>query len=78
VVAIVTKFDSFIQDIQQEMEEMAEENGNEIDDDEMEERATREAMIRFERHYKQPLESLPFPPKAVVSLSGGRYLFTMH
>ena len=72
MVAIVTKFDSFVQDVQQQMEEAAEEEDTEVDDDEIEKRAVGEAMARFERHYKQPLETLPFPPKAVVALSEGK------
>jgi len=54
------------------MEEAAEEEDTEVDDDEIEKRAVGEAMARFERHYKQPLETLPFPPKAVVALSEGK------
>jgi hypothetical protein len=77
VVAIVTKFDVFIQDVLQKMEEVAEEEDSEIDDNEIEERATKEAMARFEQHYKQALESLPHPPKAVVALSEGESLFVM-
>lgn len=72
MVAIVTKFDSFVQDVQQQMEEAAEEEDTEVDDDEIEKQAVGEAMVRFERHYKQPLETLPFPPKAVVTLSEGK------
>jgi hypothetical protein len=72
VVAIVTKFDSFAQDVQQEMEEAAEEEQREVDEDEVEKEAFVEAMARFEQHYKQRLEHLPFPPKAVVTLSNGK------
>jgi hypothetical protein len=73
VVAIVTKFDAFVQDVQQRMEEAAEEEGKEVDDDEneIEKQAAEEAMVQFEQHYKQPLDSLPFPPRAVVTLSEG-------
>jgi hypothetical protein len=72
VVAIVTKFDSLAQDVQQEIEEAAEEEQREVDDDEVEKQAFVEAMARFEQHYKHRLQSLPFPPKAVVTLSNGK------
>jgi hypothetical protein len=72
-VAIITKFDAFVQDVQQRIEEAAEEEGKEVDDDdnEIEKQAAEEAMVQFERYYKQPLDSLPFPPRAVVTLSEG-------
>ena len=38
VVAIVTKFDTFLQDMQQKLEEKAEEEDEEVDDDELERR----------------------------------------
>jgi hypothetical protein len=72
VVAIVTKFDSFAQDVQQEIEEAAEEEQREVDEEEVEKQAFVEAMTRFEQHYKQRLERLPFPPKAIVTLSNGK------
>ena len=53
------------------MEEAAENEDREVDDDEIEKQAAEEAMARFERHYKRPLECLPFPPKAIVTLSEG-------
>lgn len=72
MVAIVTKFDSLAQDVVQEIEEAAEEEQREVDEDDVEKQAFVEAMARFEQHYKQPLERLQFPPKAVVTLSNGR------
>ncbi|KZP06100.1 hypothetical protein FIBSPDRAFT_764923, partial [Athelia psychrophila] len=72
VVAIITKFDSFVQDIQQKMEEDADEEGREIDDDELEEEANKEATDKFEKHYKQALQCLPHPPRAVVALADER------
>jgi len=68
VVAIVTKFDTFVQDVQQKIEEAAEDE--ELDDQEIEKQAGGQANALFEQHYKQALENLPFPPKAVVSLHG--------
>lgn len=71
MVAIVTKFDVFVQDMQQEIEAAADEEGEEIDDEELEKQALDMAMAKFEQHYKSPLNMLPFPPKAVVTLSEG-------
>jgi hypothetical protein len=72
VVAIVTKFDSLSQDVAQEIEEAAEEEDREVDDDDVEKQAFVEAMARFEQHYKEPLERMPYPPKAIVTLSKGK------
>ncbi|EDQ98322.1 uncharacterized protein LACBIDRAFT_336070, partial [Laccaria bicolor S238N-H82] len=69
VVAIVTKFDTFLQDMQQKLEEKAEEEDEEVDDDELEKIAGVEADKRFEQHYKKPLLSMQHPPRAVVTLS---------
>ncbi|KIK06295.1 hypothetical protein K443DRAFT_290391 [Laccaria amethystina LaAM-08-1] len=69
IVAIVTKFDTFLQDMQQKLEEKAEEEDEEVDDDELEKLAVVEADKRFEQHYKKPLESMQHPPRAVVTLS---------
>jgi hypothetical protein len=73
-VAIVTKFDTFLQDMQQKLEEKAEEEDEDVqDDDELEKLAVIEADKRFEQHYKKPLESMQHPPRAVVTPSeGGR------
>jgi hypothetical protein len=71
-VAIVTKFDSLAQDVAQEIEEAAEEEEKEVDEVEVENQAFVEAMARFEQHYKDPLERLPFPPKAIVTVSNGK------
>ena len=71
VVAIVTKFDTFLQDMQQKLEEKAEEDDDEVDDDELEKLAVIEADKRFEQHYKKPLLSMQHPPRAVVTLSEG-------
>ena len=75
VVAIVTKFDTFLQDMQQKLEEKAEEEGEEVDDDELEKLAVIEAEKRFEQHYKKPLESMKHPPRAVVTLSEGKIVW---
>jgi hypothetical protein len=72
VVAIVTKFDTFLQDVQQKIEERAEEEDQEIDDDEVERLATVQANVQFEQHYKKPLVDMKHPPKAVVTLSEGK------
>ena len=72
VVAIVTKFDTFVQDAQQKIEERAEEEDQEMDDDEVERLATVQATVQFEQHYKKPLVEMKHPPKAVVTLSEGK------
>ena len=72
VVAVVTKFDTFLQDAQQKIEERAEEEDQEIDDDEVERLATIQANVQFEQHYKKPLVDMKHPPKAVVTLSEGK------
>ncbi|EKM49678.1 uncharacterized protein PHACADRAFT_106055 [Phanerochaete carnosa HHB-10118-sp] len=69
VIAVVTKFDVFVQDTLQELEEAAEEEGREVDEDELEARATEIAESRFKEYYSAQLEDLPFPPKAIVILS---------
>ncbi|KIK06264.1 hypothetical protein K443DRAFT_635320 [Laccaria amethystina LaAM-08-1] len=70
IVAIVTKFDTFLQDMQQKLEEKAEEEDEDVqDDDELEKLAVIEADKRFEQHYKKPLESMQHPPRAVVTPS---------
>ena len=69
--AIVTKFDIFLQDMHQKLEEKAEKEDEEFDDDELEKLAATEADKRFEQHYKRPLLSMQHPPRAVVTLSEG-------
>jgi hypothetical protein len=69
VLAIITKFDVFVQDVLQELEEAAEAEGNEIDDELFEEKAKQTAKERFDLYYKIPLKELPYPPKTVLSLS---------
>ena len=71
VVAIVTKFDTFLQDMQQKLEEKAEEEVKEVNDDELEKLAVIEADKQFEQHYKKPLLSMQHPPRAIVTLSEG-------
>ena len=72
VVAIATKFDTFLQDMHQKLEEKAEEEDEEVDDDELEKLAVIEADKQFEQHYKKPLLSMQHPPRAVVTLSEGK------
>jgi hypothetical protein len=74
VVAIVTKFDTFLQDVQQKLEESAEEEDQEVDDDEVEKLAEIQAVMQFEQHYKGPLNDMKHPPKAIVTLSEGEIL----
>ncbi|EDR01188.1 uncharacterized protein LACBIDRAFT_333547, partial [Laccaria bicolor S238N-H82] len=69
IVAIVTKFDTFVQDVQQKLEESAEEEDEEVDDDDVEKLAEIQADMQFEQHYKGPLNDMKHPPKAVVTLS---------
>ena len=72
IVAIMTKFNTFLQDVQQKIEEHAEEKDEEIDDDQVEKVATTQANVQFEQHYKKPLDDMQHPPKAVVMLSEGK------
>jgi hypothetical protein len=69
VIAIVTKFDIFVQDELQKLEESAEEEGIDIDDDASEKLASQKATDIFQRHYMAPLMALPHPPRAVLPLS---------
>ena len=71
VVAIMTKFDLFLQDMQKKIEEQAEEENQEIDDAEVEKLAAIQANVLFEQHYKKPLDNMKHPPKAVLTLSEG-------
>lgn len=66
---MVTKFEIFIQDILQELEEAAEEDGSQVDDEELEAEAEHVAEMRFDTYFRQQLEELPYPPRAVVFLS---------
>lgn len=68
VLAIITKFDTFVQDVLQRLEEENEEE-EEIDDAELEEKAKQVAKEKFNKHYRDPLLALPHPPKAVLALS---------
>ena len=74
IVAIVTKFDTFLQDVQQKLEESAEEEDQEVDDDEIEKLAEIQADMQFEKHYKAPLNNMKHPPQAVVTISEGEIL----
>jgi hypothetical protein len=74
VLAIVTKFDTFVQDVLQELEEAAEEEGEEVDSLELERKATQLASERFDEHYSKPLMALPYPPRAVLALSDSGYI----
>jgi len=69
IIAVMSKFDTFVQDILQGLEEAAEANGEEIDDVEFSQRAVEEANLRFNKHYSTALLELPYPPTAVVALS---------
>ena len=61
----MTKSGAFLQDVQQKL---AEEKGQEVDDDELEKLAEIQADMQFEQHYKGPLNAMKHPPKAVVIL----------
>ena len=67
VLAIITKFDTFVQDVLQHLEE-ENEGEEEIDDAELEEKAKQMAKEKFNKHYRDPLLALPHPPKAVLAL----------
>ena len=78
--AIVTKFDKFILEMQQKLEEEAEKKGEEVDVDELEKLAVVEADKRFKQHYETPLLNMQRPPRAVVTLSEGEIAWcaTLH
>jgi hypothetical protein len=75
VLAIVTKFDNFVDDIRQELEEKMEEDGLDVTEDELVETSQRKATEILNLHYIRPLMDLPHPPKAVVSLSYSGLIF---
>ncbi|EKM60411.1 uncharacterized protein PHACADRAFT_109866 [Phanerochaete carnosa HHB-10118-sp] len=66
VIAVFTKFEIFVQDVLQELEEATDE---EEQDDELEIQAAKTAESRFNGNHRAQLEALPFPPKAIVTLS---------
>ena len=78
--AIVTKFDDFLLDVQQKLEEEAEKKGEEVDVDELKKLAVVEADKRFKQHYEEPLIRMQRPPRAVVTLSEGEIAWyaTLH
>jgi hypothetical protein len=73
ILAIVTKFDTFVQDVLQELEEKADE-GNDLTEEEFLKQALQQATDKFDAHYRVPLMSLPHPPKAVLALSESKSL----
>lgn len=74
VLAIITKFDIFQQDVLQELEEKADEEAcSERDDEDLEGQALEEAKRRFDMHYRIPLMALQYPPMAVLALSDSKY-----
>jgi hypothetical protein len=73
VLAIVTKFDDFVRNILQDLEENAE-GEEEISEEELEENALRTAESIADTHYTKPLMNLPYPPREVVYLSESKYV----
>ncbi|KAE9389436.1 hypothetical protein BT96DRAFT_1003247 [Gymnopus androsaceus JB14] len=69
VIVVITKFDAFVRDVLQELEEAADEEGLDMDEDELEKQAVQVAKNRFNECYRPQLQDLPQPPKAIVALS---------
>lgn len=69
VIAVATKFDTFVQGVLQELEEAAEIDGEEIDNEELEAEAETLAKSRFKEYLCTQLNDLPCPPKAIIALS---------
>jgi len=68
IVAIFTKFDLFVEDQLQELMEKANYSNN-LNEEELENKATKTALEKFEKHYKEELLKKPCPPQAVVAVS---------
>ena len=66
---MITKFEVYVQDVLQELEEAAENNGEIVDDEELEAVARRIAKQRFDEYFGEQLEGLSHPPRAIVPLS---------
>lgn len=77
VILIVTKFDTFVQDVLQGLEEEADEMGEEIDEEKLQEKAVQEATAKFDKHYRAPFMAFgEYSPKAVLALSESKSCFT--
>lgn len=74
IVAIFTKFDLFVEDQLQELMERTN-NPNNLDEEELEQKATKTALEKFEKHYKGALLKKPCPPHAVVAVSNSKSIF---
>lgn len=66
MIAIVTKFDNFLEDILQDLEESADDG---ILEAQLNTMAQEKARSILQEHFIQPLMALPNPPKAIVHLS---------
>jgi hypothetical protein len=67
--AIVTKFDNFVDDMLQELEEQTMEEDINLPEEELKSRALKRAELISTANYTAPLMALPHPPKAVIYLS---------
>ncbi|KZS96242.1 hypothetical protein SISNIDRAFT_407322 [Sistotremastrum niveocremeum HHB9708] len=66
VIAILTKFDLLMEEMQQKVED-----DGELEDDEAEEEAEKQATAIYEEHFKKALMSMKYPPTQVIKLSNG-------
>lgn len=66
VIAILTKFDLLLEEMQQQIE-----GEEELEDEEAEEEAEKRATMIFEEHFKKVLMGMKHPPTHVINLSNG-------
>lgn len=66
VIAILTKFDILLEEMQQRVEEEGE-----LEDEEAEEEAEKRATNIFDEHFKSVLMGMKHPPTQVIKLSNG-------
>lgn len=71
IVAIFTKFDLLVEDQLQDLMENAE-HPEDLDEEELEQKALKMTMEKFEKHYKGALFKKPCPPEAVVAVSNSK------
>ena len=69
VIAIFTKFDDYVEDVVQQLQEEAEDEGRSATMSEIDALAARKAEESFGINYRAQLEKLPHPPEAIVCLS---------
>ncbi|GJE96834.1 GTPase domain-containing protein [Phanerochaete sordida] len=69
VIAIFTKFDNYVEDMVQQIQEEAEDDDPPKPLSEVDKLAEEKAQESFKDNYRSRLEKLPFPPEAIVALS---------